>query len=94
MEHLSSSAVFGTPSTSRPSTRRARPSRALRNLERIASGARVIDVHRGDTRGWWGLATEKVVDKAVANPRFGDYVRVMELCTDLGLEEVCAWHER
>ena len=91
MEHLSSSAVLGTPSTSRSSIRRSTSSnRALRNLERIASGERVIDVHRGDTRGWWPLAEQGLIDKAVADPRFSDFVTVMELCTDLGLEEVGA----
>ena len=89
MEQLYSNAVIDTRSVSRPSTlRRARSTRAERNLERITSGARVIDVHRGDTRDWWDLAAEKVIDKALADPRFGDYVKVIQICTDMGLEEV------
>ena len=70
--------------------RRALPTRAESNLMRIASGARLTDVYRDETRSWWSLAEQGLVDKAVADPRFGDFVTVMQLCTDLGLEEVGA----
>ena len=91
MELRSSFAVSGTRSVSRRTTsRRARTTRAERNLERIVSGERLANIYRDESRFWWDLADDELVDRAVADPRFGDFVTVMQLCTDLGLEEVCA----
>ena len=59
--------------------RRALPSRAESNLERIASGERVIDVHRGDTRGWWDLAADELIERQLSDPAFEDYVLLVRL---------------
>ena len=59
--------------------RRALPTRAESNLMRIASGARLTDVYRDETRSWWSLAEQGLIDKAVADPAFGDYVLLMRL---------------
>ena len=48
------------------------------NLAAIASGARVIDVYRGQRRSWRPLATPEKVEETLSDPLFEGYVRLLE----------------
>ena len=53
-------------------------SAAEANLAAIASGTRVTDVYRGQSRSWHTLATPEKVEETLSNPLFEGYVRLLE----------------
>lgn len=56
------------------------PSESEARLERNAShSSNIIEEYKGETRPWWDLADDDLIYKAISEPLFQDYVKVIEL---------------
>lgn len=75
---INADAVSGTRSASLTTRHHVRPTRAERNLELIASGARLVDVYSNETRPWWDYVSEDKVYKAISDPLAEGLVRLYE----------------
>lgn len=73
---INAAAVSGTRSVSLTTRHHVRPTRAERNLELIASGARLVDVYSNEIRRWWDYVSEDKVYEAISDPLAEGLVRL------------------